>query len=265
MPGQPETVGTVDALWHYPVKSLQGHTADELVVLGDGVAGDRRLGVVDVAADKVLSAKRAPELLDATVIDGALQLPDGVTIALDDPGIHDILSAWLGRQVQLRHSAGTGPLAYEMTFDPPDDTAEYFAIPTPSDTFHDLAALHLLTTATLAGCRSARPDLTWDVRRFRPNIVIDSDAEPFAEDLWSGHQVHIGEVTLAVTQPTVRCAMPLRAQPPGRNGEPALDRQPEIHDALVELNGQFPNHLGVYADVVTPGTIRVGDTVRVDR
>ena len=59
--------------------------------------------------------------------------------------------------------------------------------------------------------------------------------------------------------------MPLRAQPAAADdpaGE-ALVRQPELHDALVELNTTFPNHLGVYAEVVTPGVVGVGDTASV--
>jgi uncharacterized protein YcbX len=126
--------------------------------------------------------------------------------------------------------------------------------------------VHLLTTATLDGCRSARPDLDWDVRRFRPNVVVDVTGEPFVEDTWAGRELQLGEVVLRITQPTVRCAMPLRAQPP-HDSDPssaALARQPELHDALVELNASFPNHLGVYAEVVTPGTIGVGDPVSVE-
>jgi hypothetical protein len=59
---------------------------------------------------------------------------------------------------------------------------------------------------------------------------------------------------LDVLQPTVRCAMPLRAQP-------GLQRQPRLFSALNELNAASPNHLGVYAGVQTPGPIRVGDPV----
>ena len=92
--------------------------------------------------------------------------------------------------------------------------------------------------------------------RDRPNVVLDVDADvaPFAENEWSGRTLRIGdEVVLSVMGPTVRCAMPLRAQPGG------LERQPELTAALNELNVVSPNHLGVYLTVEQPGTVRVGD------
>ena len=253
----------VASLWRYPVKSLQGCEVDALDVTDAGVVGDRQWGIVPVGADRVLSAKRVPELLDARVDGDSIVLPDGTRVRTDDPDVHGVLSGWLGHDVHLRTTADSDGLAYDMTFDPPDDDAEVFAIPVPPGTFLDLAPLHLLTTATLEGASAARPDLDWDVRRFRPNVVVDLDAGPFAEDGWAGREVTLGEVVLRITQPTVRCAMPLRAQPPARPGGSPLARQPELHDALVELNATFPNHLGVYAEVVAGGVVRVGDEVSV--
>ena len=258
-------VGEVSELWMYPVKSLQGVRTDRLVVTVSGVSGDRRWGMVDEESGKVLSAKREPRLLEATVNSegSVITLDDGTVLATDDPAIHDALSAWLGRPVNLQASAKSAGLSYQMTFDPPDDTAEIFDIPVPPGTFVDLAPLHLVTGATLARCAALRPDLDFDVRRFRPNLVLDVDVEPFAEDNWTGQTITMSEVILRITQPTVRCAMPLRAQPAHSTGGPALARQPDLHAALNELNPVFPNHLGVYAEVVTAGVVNVGDHVVV--
>lgn len=256
---------TISELWRYPVKSLQGNRVDTLELTPAGVEGDRRWGIVPADAPKVLSAKRVPELLDATTDGDTIVLPNGTRIGVDDPGVHDVLSAWLGRPVRLRRSEDSDGLAYDMTFDPPNDDAEVFAIPVPTGTFLDLAPVHLVTTATLRGARAARPDLDWDVRRFRPNLVVAIDADPCIEDTWAGRELHVGDVVLRITQPTVRCAMPLRAQP-APAGDPtatALAHQPGLHDALTELNPTFPNHLGVYADVLTGGTVGVGETVVV--
>jgi uncharacterized protein len=263
---------TVTDAWVYPVKSFQGLAVDTIEVRTAGIAGDRRWGIVPDGAGKVLSAKREPALLDARVTgngngtgsaDGeTLVLPDGTTVAASSPEVHAVLSAWLGRAVRLCSTDESDGLAYEMTFDPPDDDAELFDIPVPPGTFLDYAPVHLITTATLSGCATARPDLDWDVRRFRPNLLIDVDGPTFLEDTWAGHQVRIGDVVLSIMQPTVRCAMPLRAQP-ALGDAPALERQPELYRAMTELNTTFPNHLGVYAGVTTPGTIRVGDTVEV--
>jgi uncharacterized protein len=257
--------GRLAEAWIFPVKSLQGTRATTVDITEAGITGDRHWGIVSDASGQVLSAKREPALLNASVdMSGTvLTLPDGTVVGTDDPAVHTVLSSWLGQPVHLKTTLESTGLSYEMTFDPPNDDAEVFAIPVPTGLFVDLAPLHLVTSATLAGCATARPDLDFDVRRFRPNLVIDVGTEPFAEDGWAGRTIAIGEVELAITQPTVRCAMPLRAQPATAAGDPALARQRELHGALNELNPVFPNHLGVYANVVTPGTIHVGDPVAI--
>jgi uncharacterized protein len=248
-------LGTVAQCWRYPVKSMQGQPRSELSITAAGVDGDRAWALIDIAASRILSAKRSGDLLGARAGEHAIELPDGSTIALKDPDASSALSRWLARDVRLARPRAGEQLAYQMTFDPPNDDAEYFDIPTPEGSFVDLAPLHLVTTATLVGCANARPDLDWDVRRFRPNLVISLDGEAFCEDGWSGQAVQVGsQVVLDVLQPTVRCAMPLRAQP-------GLQRQPRLFSALNELNAAFPNHLGVYAGIRTPGPIRVGDPV----
>jgi hypothetical protein len=113
-----------------------------------------------------------------------------------------------------------------------------------------------VTTSTLEHCRTATSDLDFDVRRFRPSIVLDTDLVPFAEQDWVGGTLRVGDVEPVVTQPTVRCAVPLR-------GQPGLPRRPGHFRALTELNEAFPNHLGLYLDVTKPGVVRIGDTVEV--
>jgi uncharacterized protein YcbX len=248
-------LGTVAQCWRYPVKSMQGQPRGELSITAAGVDGDRAWAVIDLAANRLLSAKRTAALLGASASDHAIELSDGSTIALEDPDASVALSRWLTRDVRLATPRPGEQLAYQMTFDPPDDAAEYYDIPTPEGSFVDLAPLHLVTTATLAGCANARPDLDWDVRRFRPNLVIDLDGEAFCEVRWSGQAIQVGtQAVLEVVQPAVRCAMPLRAQP-------GLQRQPRLFSALNELNTAFPNHLGAYARVRTAGPIRLGDPV----
>jgi uncharacterized protein len=259
------TSATVAAAWRYPVKSLQGLRVDSLDVGPTGIAGDRQWAILPEGTNKVLSAKREPRLLDAfTVDDGrTVLLPDGTRVTLDDPEVHVVLSTWLGRPVRLCGTAVSAGLAYEMTFEPPNDDAEVFDIPVPPGTFLDYAPVHLITTATLEGCAAARPDLDWDVRRFRPNLLVDIDGPMHVEDGWAGRQLRVGDVVLDILQPTVRCAMPLRAQP-ALGDSPALRRTQDLFHAMSELNSTFPNHLGVYAGVAMPGSIQVGDTVTFD-
>lgn len=252
-------IGSVQECWRYPVKSMQGAACERLEVGPNGVIGDRRLAVVDEKTGHLVSAKQAGELLAADTVGDAFVLPDGRgTIAFDDPDAADAISSWLGRRVLIASPDPDEAAAYEMTFDPPNDDAEYFTIPTPTGSFVDLAHVHLVTTATLEGCRAARPDLDWDVRRFRPNLVLDVDGPTFLEDGWRERTLRLGdEVLLEILMPTVRCAMPLRAQP-------GLKQQPELFDAMSELNTEMPNHLGVYATVRSPGGVAVGDTVTLD-
>lgn len=251
-------MATVAGCWQYPVKSMQGVRRPEVVLERTGVQGDRRYGLIDEASGHLMSAKRYRDLLMATATDEGIVLPGGgPPIPYDDPSISDRLSAWLGRRVRLDVPDPDQRVSYEMTFDPPNDDADYVEIPTQRGTFVDLAHVHVVTTATLAWCRAQRPDLDWDVRRFRPNVLIDIDGPPFVEQSWVGSVVTFGgEASIGVLAPTVRCAMPLRAQP-------GLDAQPELFKAMTELNEESPNSLGVYAIVGRPGRVREGDPVEL--
>lgn len=248
-------VGSVASCRRYPVKSLQGLEVGSLDVSAGGAAHDRARALVDPVTGHLLSAKRTAALLQASATDEAITLPDGSVLALDDPAIDDALSSWLGRPAHLAGLDEAGQRSFEMTFDPPDDDAEYYEIPAPAGTFLDSHPIHLVTTATLDHARRQRPDLDWDVRRFRPNLVLDVDGPPFVEQGWVGGQLRVGGAVLGLDAPTVRCAMPLRAQPGG------LEREPALFRAMSDLNEAFPNHFGVYSSVAEPGPVAVGDPV----
>jgi uncharacterized protein YcbX len=125
---------------------------------------------------------------------------------------------------------------------------------TPPGSYVDAFPLHLLSRNALAWL-SARSGLDTDVRRFRPNLLIDIDgagAEP-GEDAWIGWCLSIGEARLRIDSRTVRCAMPGRAQP--RFG---LAEQPTLARALVEHGRR---QLGVNVIVEQAGVIRAGDPI----
>ena len=114
-----------------------------------------------------------------------------------------------------------------------------------------------MTTATIAHAAAEAPEFDWNVRRFRPNILLETGSdEPFAEDAWCGKQIRLGGITLSAMMPTIRCAMPMRAQVGGDEGQP-LDSQPEMYDALVSVHD---NYLGIYLSVEAPGVVNLGDT-----
>jgi uncharacterized protein len=244
-------VGRVVALHRYPVKSMQGLAVDALTVGPSSIEGDRRRACIDEGTGRIMSAKRFSRLLEAAADDEGITLPGGRRLPYGADEVDQVLSGWLGRRVRLEEATAATERSYEMTFDPPNDAAEYYEIPSPPGSYLDLAGAHLVSLTTLAGGQAAYGDLDWDVRRFRPNIVVEGVDEPFGEDAWCGSTLSIGGARLAARQPTVRCAMPLRAQP-------GLDRQPRLFEALSTLHG---NHLGTYLDVAFPGEIHVGDEV----
>jgi uncharacterized protein YcbX len=103
-----------------------------------------------------------------------------------------------------------------------------------------------------------------DLRRFRPNVVIETDsAEPFAEDTWVGQTLMFGEgksgaVPLASSTPAIevtmrdeRCVMV--------NFDPdTAERDSEVMKTVVRLN---ENCAGVYGTVIRSGELRVGQVV----
>lgn len=247
-------VGTVVQVWRYPVKSFQGEQVGSLDLAPGGAVGDRTLAVVDPAAQKVLSAKRHPDLLLAAArLEGGavlLTLPDGSEHAADDPGVHAALSRWLDHDVRLEPPPAEGVFPMEMHSGMSDESTPLFDWPGPPGTWLDLADAHWLTTASLAAI-AAEHDGEWDVRRFRPTALIETDADGYPEDGWAS--VQIGSVETQVLMPTPRCSMPSRAQP-------GLRRDTAIGTTIRD---HHDNNLGIYAAVTTGGTLRVGDSVHV--
>src|SRR5207249_9882069 len=79
----------------------------------------------------------------------------------------------------------------------------------PQDTFFALGPVHILTTATINQLRELYPEGRFEVRRFRPNIVVETPGETgFVENAWLNRTAAIGhEVVLRVFSPCPRCVM----------------------------------------------------------
>jgi uncharacterized protein YcbX len=267
-------VGSVVSLWQYPVKSMMGEELNATEVTERGLLGDRAYALVDSSDGKVATAKNPrkwPRLFDfrATLIEPAraaakippvrIALPDGTTVTSDQGDVNQILSKALNREVTLR-AAQRGAVTAEEYW--PDmegldhrDTVTDFTL--PEGTFFDCSTAHLLTTATLDRLRELYPQGRFEVRRFRPNIVVQlaSDEKGFAENAWVGHTLAIGdEVSLSITGPCARCVMTTLAQ-----GD--LSRDPGILRTAAQHNQVS---VGVYAAVVRGGAIRRGDPVRIE-
>jgi hypothetical protein len=99
------------------------------------------------------------------------------------------------------------------------------------------------------------PAAHWDVRRFRPNLVITTveGVDGLIETGWLGCSLHVGELVVRGELPTARCAMTMQAQ-----GD--LPRDSTVLRTIVREAGQ---ELGIYASVIHPGRVAVGDTVEL--
>jgi len=209
--------------------------------------------------------------------------PDGRELTSDDPAIHSALSELVGREMRLvalppvadtsqhkmsmsealrnfRAAQVRADFGLGESDDLPDtsvfstrDIITLARYSTPPGTFVDLGPVHLLSTASLR--RLSVDGVPYDVRRFRPNILVDipDDGQGYPETSWVGAELEIGSARLKVTIPTIRCVVPTRPQP-----GVALDKG--LTRVLAERTDRF---LGVYAEVSVPGVLSVGDQVRV--
>jgi len=254
----PAGIGRVAAVWRYPVKSFQGERLERGVVDPSGMRGDRCWGVRDEGTGRILTARREPRLLLAGATIGEsgepnIALPDGDRVVGAGPHADAALSAWLGRPVTLAEADGAPAGRAEFFADATDDRSAAVEWTMPPGRFVDAMPLLVLTTASLRAGAALHPAGDWDVRRFRPNLLVEVDASGWVEDGWCGHRLDVGAVVLEPRQPCVRCTMVTRPQP-------GVARDLEIYKAL---SRHHDGTLGVWTQVHTPGTVEVGAPVEI--
>ncbi|MEX2393661.1 MAG: MOSC domain-containing protein [Actinomycetota bacterium] len=273
----------VSQLWRYPVKSMLGEQVPETEIGKHGVVGDRSFALIDVETGKICSAKRYDlwgrlfefrATLERPGV-ATITFPDGSTMSTDEPSISDRISGVLGRPVRLSATVPAGakleevwdPSKGEQMYGPPTgdelegqtiiDVEASFA--SPGD-FFDFSAIHFITTNTVDHFNEIEPETTFDVRRFRPNLVIDVDGEGgFVENDWKG--LRIGDVEIRTLMPVPRCVMTTLPQE-NLPKESNVLRAAAKHNMLDTVAGRLPC-AGIYAMVATEGTVRVGDSVDV--
>jgi uncharacterized protein len=277
---------SVEAVFRYPVKSMLGTRVEQAEVRASGLAGDRDWALVDRQTGKVASAKqprlwrsllqlRAEYPCEAGQADPAgavtITLPDDTVVRAGEPEADEVLSGFVGRPVRLRHGRGAGGgidravpeevLARGVEAEVAVESLE-LSQQAPGDSFVDYAPIHVITTATLDAVAAAA-GTGLHPRVFRPNLVLAAPGlSGFAENDWVGRQLAIGQVRLEIFLPTPRCAIPTLGHGPDAGN-------PEILRALARAN-RIPvagfglrTCAGVYAKVVSPGRVGVGDEVRV--
>lgn len=245
-------------IWRHAVKSMQGERLEVGEIDANGLRHDRAWGIRNLATGHVLTGRREPRLLLASSRLGAgdqpvITLPDGQELEGTGDKVDAALSAWLGIDVSLAVAADSPRAEAEFFADATDDTSRAIKWQLPQGKFVDLEPLLLLTTASLRAGQALHPEGVWDVRRFRPNLLIEADGEGWVEDGWAFGPLRIGGAELVGRAPCERCTMVTRQQP-------GLDHDTEVFKTLNRNHGAT---FGLWTSVASPGVVRIGDAVMV--
>jgi MOSC domain-containing protein len=283
-------VGRVKEIWRYPVKSMAGERLPRSVIDRGGLPGDRSWAVRDERRGGIRGAKKIPDLMRC----GAhfeesptrekpgipeIRLPDGSRLRADAPDAAARVSAAVGIDVtlwpllpaeardhyrrgapdhadmetELRAMFGRTrdePLPNFAAFPP-----ELFEFESPPGTYFDAFPLLVLTTASLARLARVAPGSRIDVRRFRPNLVIDTEPalEGYVETAWEGRELRVGQLSLECTIACPRCVMIT-------HGFDDLPKDAAIMRAVVRDANQS---IGIYARPLGEANVALGDPVEL--
>ena len=236
--------GRVSAIFRYPVKSMAGESLDTARLGWHGIEGDRRLAfrrLTDKSEFPWLTASKLPQLLlykpfrldsnTAELLPTHVRTPDGKAYELRSEELRKEISSRYGGDVELMN------LKHGIFDESP------------------ISVISLGTVHSVARESGRGVDLC-DLRRFRPNVVIETDsAEPFEEDGWVGRTLMFGEgnsgAAVRVTMKNERCVMV--------NFDPdTAEKDSEVMKTIVRMNR---NYAGAYGTVVRAGELRVGQVV----
>jgi uncharacterized protein len=252
---------TVSRLSITPVRSFALQHPDSIELGPNGVADDRRYSL-HTDDGRIFDATKHGPLVqlraDLERVNGAerltLELPSGEVITdevrLGEPTKLDIydrvftarpvigpwaaaVSAWVGRPLELYRSERL-----------PDEEDRY--------------PVSIVSTASVEElARQGNEGQPVDARRFRMLIEVDGAAAPHEEDTWLGREVSIGEAVVRVTKPDARCVITTQDPDTGQRDFPTL----HVIRQYRGLRDGRKLDFGVYADVVRPGRVAVGDAI----
>lgn len=268
----------VHALHVYPLKSAQGLSPTRVSVGPLGLDGDRTFVVVDRATGEFVSQRTHPKLAKVVARLGTTHLeidvpgsptttiarasdpaapPLEVTVWDDRVTAEDVgdeaagsLSAFLGCEVRVARFGSRTVRPVDRRYASPGDHA----------TFADGFPVLVTSTASLREvareAKTLAPALEVDMKRFRPNVVLDG-LEAFEEDALV--EVHVGEVVLRLVKPCERCLMVDVDPVTGEPERGVLKALAHVHTVGAKVV------FGQNALVMRSGSISVGDQVRVVR
>lgn len=286
-------VGRLGEIRRYPVKSMGGELLDSVALAPRGLPGDRAWAVRDEVRGGIRGAKKLPGLMGMKAryakeppadgsIPAEITLPDGSTIETGHADVNARLSAALDHEVTLwpllpadaldhyRRGRGDrddmlkelreifGRLPDEPLPDLGAFPPEILEFESPPGTYFDAFPLLLLTQASLDEMQERAPGSAFDVRRFRPNLLVTDTGSgtAFPEQAWHGRRLRVGGAGGAVIELTMECPRCVMTT----HGFDDLPKDPGVMRALVQEAG---GNLGVYGRVDTPGRLAVGDEVEL--
>lgn len=276
----------VSQLWRYPVKSMLGTAVPDVEIDTLGIVGDRTWATRDLERGGIRGAKKIGGLmrLAARDLDGGhveITLPDGTTTSTREADVDQRVSAALNHQVRLErlrpaedldHYRRGGPDSDDIMVelrgifgrDPDEPIPDMSAFPpvilefeSPPGTYYDAFPLMVMTEAAFAALAASVPGSVIDVRRFRPSMVIDT-GDPGADARYRGHpeldwvgrRARIGTATVEFVGACPRCVMVTRE---------IDDSIPADRAVLRHIVADLGQDTGVYATILEPGVVRVGD------
>jgi uncharacterized protein YcbX len=281
------SLGSVREIWRHPVKSMQGERVTQVALGIQGIPGDRAWAVRDEVKGGIRGAKKIPALMrcSASLVDPPrngdpnvpeIGLPNGDRVRADAADAAARVSEAVGQAVTLwplrpaedkDHYRRGAPKLEDLLTElrsifgrTPDEPLpnlgslppELLEFESPPGSYFDAFPLLLLTDATLRRLEALAPASRIDVRRFRPNFVFDTNgAEGFVESGWAGQRLRLGGALLQATIPCPRCVMITHA----------FDDVPRDVPLMRTVVREADQCVGLYASVVEPGPVRIGDTL----
>lgn len=245
-----------------PVKSTALHHPEQIRLERRGAVGDRAFFLVDANGKRFSGATKAPILPIRASYDEEhdrleLTLPNGIVVsgrAVADGGA--LVVDFYGRPVAAHEIEGdfgealSDYAGHEIRLVRPD-------IPSDALDVRPVTLVSLESVAELA--RQGGHDGTLDPGRFRMTIEIEGVSKPHEEDTWRGGRVRAGGAVLEVEDPVPRCAVTTLDPATGVRDFSTLHVIKRYRGVSSGGNLDF----GVYARVIEPGTVRVGDAVEL--
>jgi len=232
-------IGTIRALYRYPVKSFAGESVQASVIERYGLYGDRSHAFVDETKegwDSFYTARKLPKMLGykAKLVgeysgvqtpEISIEAPDGRLFQWNEALLEEI-QPYAKQKLSMK------------SYDP--QSSELMGV--------DAASILIITNTTLLQLEEL-----WgkklDHRRFRANVVVTLDDDSQDEGNWIGKRLIMGNTELQVDEYCERCSM-ITIDPD------TLERDSSL---IKKVNEEMNLRFGMYAAVIQPGEVKIGD------